>query len=135
MNSQPTQSFVPLTAAPAAPTAREFRVSVLHANGGNGNGEHKHSGNGSNGHHHGNGHANGNGNGSTNGNGAEKKSEFQSLEMLRPAALGGAEKKPCEPRVTVQRDGDRVTHLRIQCTCGQIMDLACVYEETPTDRK
>ncbi len=37
----------------------------------------------------------------------------------------------CEPRVTVQRDANRVTHLRIQCTCGQIMDLACLYDNPP----
>jgi hypothetical protein len=103
MTSQPNESFVPLTAAPAPPAAREFRVAVL------------------------NGHA------QANGNGASKTSAFHSLESLRPTALNGgngAEKKPCEPRVTVQRDGTRVTHLRIQCTCGQIMDLACVYDET-----
>lgn len=93
MTPQPTESFVPLTAAPVSPAAREFRVAVL------------------------------------NGNGAGKKDAFHSLEPLRPAALNGAEKKPCEPRVSVQRDGGRVTHLRIQCTCGQIMDLACVYDE------
>ena len=93
MTSQPTESFVPLTAAPAPPAAREFRVAVL------------------------------------NGSGAEKKTVFHSLEPLRTAG-NGAEKKICEPRVTVQRDGNRVTHLRIQCTCGQIMDLACVYDET-----
>ena len=100
MSSQPTQSFVPLTAAPAPPAAREFRVAVLNGGGGN-----------------------------PPANGAEKKSAFQSLEASRPVALIGAEKKPCEPRVTVQRDGDRVTHLRIQCTCGQVMDLACVYDD------
>ena len=96
MTSQPNESFVPLTAAPAPPAAREFRVAVL------------------------------------NGGGAAKKNVFHSLEPLRPAtgnAVNGPEKKPCEPRVTVQRDGNRVTHLRIQCTCGQIMDLACVYDE------
>jgi hypothetical protein len=100
MNPQPTQSFVPLTAAPVSPEKREFRVAVLNSNG-NGNG------------------------------GAENKAAFQSLEMPRAAAFHGAEKKSCEPRVTVQRDGARVTHLRIQCTCGQIMDLACVYDEAP----
>jgi hypothetical protein len=42
------------------------------------------------------------------------------------------EKKLGEPRVTVQREGDRVTHLRIQCTCGQIMELACVYDAPPS---
>ena len=101
MNSQPSESFVPLTAAPAAPGKREFRVAVL------------------------------NGNGNGNGNGAPDKNGLHALEPLRPAALNGAAKKPCEPRVTVQRDGGRVTHLRIQCTCGQIMDLACVYDEAP----
>ena len=40
-------------------------------------------------------------------------------------------KKFCEPRVSVQRDGDRVTNIRIQCTCGQMMDIACVYDEPP----
>ena len=63
--------------------------------------------------------------------GAGKKPEknFQSLEPLRPAVAPAVdENKTCEPRVSVQRDGDRVTHLRIQCTCGQVMDLACLYE-------
>ena len=102
MTSQPNESFVPLTAAPAPPAAREFRVAVLNGHGDNGHAE-----------------------------GAITKPVFHSLEPLRAAAHNGAEKKPCEPRVTVQRDGNRVTHLRIQCTCGQIMDLACVYDEAP----
>lgn len=34
----------------------------------------------------------------------------------------------CEPRVSVQRDGDRVTSIQIQCACGQLIELACVYE-------
>jgi hypothetical protein len=46
----------------------------------------------------------------------------------------GAEKKIGEPRVSVQRDGDRITHLRIQCSCGQIIDLACVYDPPPASR-
>jgi hypothetical protein len=43
--------------------------------------------------------------------------------------LGG--KKNCEPQVMLQRDGDRVTNIRIQCGCGQVMDLACDYGEPP----
>ena len=42
------------------------------------------------------------------------------------------EKKICKPRVSVQRDGSRVTHLRIQCTCGQTLDLACLYDDEAT---
>jgi len=102
MNPQPSPSFVPLSAAPASAEKREFRVAVLSSNGAD----------------------------SPAGNG-DKKPAFQSLESTRPTSLGGAERKPCEPRVTVQRDGGRVTHLRIQCACGQIMDLACMYDETP----
>ncbi len=34
----------------------------------------------------------------------------------------------CEPRVTVEREGDFVSAIRIQCTCGQTIELACVYE-------
>ena len=104
---KPPESFVPLTAASAPSAPREFRVAIL------------------------NGHSHAPGGGSGNGNGAEKKNGFQSLESRQPVAfsgVNGSEKKIGEPRVTVQRDGDRVTHLRIQCTCGMIMDLACVYD-------
>ncbi len=111
---KPPESFVPLTAAPVPPAAREFRVTVL------------------SGHNHSN--ASGQTSSNDNGNSAARSTGFQSLESQRPAAFtgsNGAEKKIGEPRVTVQRDGDRVTHLRIQCTCGQIMDLACVYDAPP----
>ena len=103
-------SFVPLTAAPVPPAPREFRVAIL-------SGDHHH--------------ANGNGSGNGHGDGVVAPGAFQAMESRRPAAVGsanGTEKKIGEPRVTVQRDGDRVTHLRIQCTCGQIMELACVYD-------
>jgi hypothetical protein len=109
----PPESFIPLTAAPVPPAQREFRVTIL------------------NGHTHGSGP---NANAPASGSGASKPAGFQSLESQRPVAItagNGLEKRLGEPRVTVQRDGDRVTHLRIQCTCGQIMDLACVYDDTP----
>ncbi len=87
-----TESFVPLTAAPASAERREFRVAVINRD-------------------------------------TKEEKQFHSLEPLRPAAAPAAEKKICEPRVSVQRDGSRVTHLRVQCTCGQVLDLACVYDE------
>ena len=90
MTAQRSESFVPLTAAPAPPAAREFRVIVQP--------------------------------------GAAKGKTFHALESTPAAATADLGKKICEPRVTVQRDGNTVTHLRIQCTCGQIMDLACVYD-------
>ncbi|MGO8765221.1 MAG: hypothetical protein ACLQSR_08825 [Limisphaerales bacterium] len=48
---------------------------------------------------------------------------FQALGH-NAAKPGGA---PCEPRVTLQRDGSRVTAIRVQCSCGQVLELACVY--------
>jgi len=104
----PPQSFVPLTSAPASSTPREFRVAVLNS--------HDHS---------------------DSGGKPAQPTGFQSLESARPAAfafVSGAEKKIGEPRVTVQRDGDRITHLRIQCSCGQVIDLACVYGPASTER-
>jgi hypothetical protein len=57
---------------------------------------------------------------------------FQTLEK-KPLGPGETavsdEKKYCEPRISVQREGDRVTSIRVQCTCGQVMELACVYDE------
>ncbi len=57
---------------------------------------------------------------------------FQALER-KPLGPGETalsdEKVYCEPRISVQREGDRVTSIRVQCTCGQVMELACVYEE------
>ena len=32
-----------------------------------------------------------------------------------------------KPVVTLQREGERVTSIRIECVCGQIIELACSY--------
>jgi hypothetical protein len=99
-------SFVPLTSAAAAPPQREFRVAILNG--------HDHS--------------------ATTDASPGPKTGFHSLEAQHSVALSGGasgEKKFGEPRVTLQREGDRITHLRIQCTCGQIIDLACVYDAPP----
>ena len=32
-----------------------------------------------------------------------------------------------QPVITLQKEGDKVTGLRIECVCGQVIDLACVY--------
>jgi hypothetical protein len=31
------------------------------------------------------------------------------------------------PKVTLQRQGDVVSSIRIQCGCGQVIELKCVY--------
>jgi hypothetical protein len=51
---------------------------------------------------------------------------FQSLEK-KPA--NGSSIRNGEPQLSVQRDGNKVTNIRIQCNCGQTHDIACVYEE------
>jgi hypothetical protein len=32
-----------------------------------------------------------------------------------------------QPIITIDREGDRVSRIRIQCHCGQYIELACVY--------
>lgn len=44
----------------------------------------------------------------------------------RPSAPGHGN-PACEPKVTLQREGDRVTGIHIQCTCGQVIELDCQY--------
>jgi hypothetical protein len=58
--------------------------------------------------------------------------KFQSVESSDDASAAGAAPRTagCEPRVTVQREGDRVAGIRIQCSCGQVIDLACAYQES-----
>jgi hypothetical protein len=121
---KPPESFVPLTAASAASGPREFRVSIL------------------NGHNHAPGdskasHLDATGGPAPGTPSASPPESTAFRSLAAPAApavtgVGGMEKKLGEPRVTVQREGDRVTHLRIQCTCGQIMELACVYDAPPS---
>ncbi len=31
------------------------------------------------------------------------------------------------PKVTLQRKGEVVTGIRIQCSCGQVIELSCLY--------
>ena len=41
---------------------------------------------------------------------------------------GHASPSICEPRVTLQREADCITGIRIQCSCGQVIDLKCAYQ-------
>ena len=34
-----------------------------------------------------------------------------------------------QPVITLQRNADRVTGLRIECSCGQVIELACDYDK------
>jgi hypothetical protein len=43
-------------------------------------------------------------------------------------------KAACEPRVHLKREGDRVTGIEVHCTCGNVIELACVYD-APAETK
>jgi hypothetical protein len=65
---------------------------------------------------------------------ADSAQSFQALEQTAPKEAGSTSVhagKNCEPQLLLQRDGARITNIRIQCSCGQIMDLACAYDEPP----
>ncbi len=54
----------------------------------------------------------------------------QPFEPLDPQAGGhdAAAGESDEPRVTLQRDGDRISAIHVQCTCGRSIELSCVYD-------
>jgi len=59
-----------------------------------------------------------------------KAKSFQSitgaLAPVMPSAAPHA--AGCEPKVNLQRNGDRVTGIQVQCSCGQVLELSCVYD-------
>ena len=64
--------------------------------------------------------------------------QAQSFQSVAAAAVVPAVAAPvaahagnCEPKVSLQRDGNRVTAIHIQCSCGQVIDLSCVYDAAP----
>lgn len=60
--------------------------------------------------------------------------EPEKLRTFQPLGQSGnktSASSQCEPRMTLQRDGDRISTIRIQCTCGQVIELACIYQVPP----
>lgn len=51
----------------------------------------------------------------------------QSISTLAGQSAAGNQAATPAPKVTVQRDGERVTQIQVRCTCGQVIDLACEY--------
>jgi len=41
------------------------------------------------------------------------------------ACAHSAGQTSAKPTLTLQRDGDRVTHVRVECGCGQVIELEC----------
>jgi hypothetical protein len=50
------------------------------------------------------------------------------LQVPSPSAPVPCASAHGEPRISLQYDGDRIASIRVQCACGQVMDLACVYD-------
>ena len=44
-----------------------------------------------------------------------------------PAHQHSGPEANAKPVVTLQRTGDKITSIRIECLCGQIIDLNCSY--------
>jgi len=63
---------------------------------------------------------------------SENARSFQPLGHAGAKAGAGGQH---EPRVTLQRDGGRVSAIRIQCSCGQVIELTCAYQAASTEGK
>jgi len=55
---------------------------------------------------------------------AQKAFQVASAAGQSPQGSGAA---GGEPKITLERQGDRITCIRIQCSCGHIIEVACTY--------
>lgn len=61
---------------------------------------------------------------------AQITQSFQPLGHATPPPVPAASPPPAhahDPQVTLHREGDRVTGIQIQCTCGRVIELVCDY--------
>jgi hypothetical protein len=58
-------------------------------------------------------------------------SQAEAKDLFKPLVVTGSPEQPgkaCSPpSVTLQRQGEVVSGIRIECTCGQVIELSCVY--------
>ena len=52
-----------------------------------------------------------------------------SVAKTHPTPSAAAVDKPCEaePVISVDREGDQITRIRVQCACGRVIELDCTY--------
>jgi hypothetical protein len=62
---------------------------------------------------------------------AEAAQPFRSLAQSLKTPPTSPHTSNCQPRVTVQREGDRVSAIQVHCACGQVIEIACVYDVAP----
>ncbi|MFO1476600.1 MAG: hypothetical protein U1F98_08120 [Verrucomicrobiota bacterium] len=56
---------------------------------------------------------------------------FRPLGQSLPAAAAHAAHNGAEPQIELQHDGDRVASIRVHCSCGQVIELSCLYDPSP----
>jgi hypothetical protein len=56
---------------------------------------------------------------------AETKAIFQPFTAVSNAARIGA--TCAQPAITLQRQGEVISGIRVECGCGQVIELACSY--------
>jgi hypothetical protein len=64
------------------------------------------------------------------GSAAAKEKQISSAVVSAPlteAAQNPASLRNCVPTVSTTRDGDRISHIKIQCSCGEVIELDCKY--------
>jgi hypothetical protein len=57
--------------------------------------------------------------------------QAEAKALFEPLPEGGRPEQPAKtcgrPSVTLQRQGEVVSGIRIECGCGQVIELACAY--------
>ena len=53
--------------------------------------------------------------------------DFTPLQVPGVPHVHAAPARSGKPAITLERDGERVTGIRIECVCGQVIELACSY--------
>jgi len=57
--------------------------------------------------------------------------QAEAKAIFEPMPEGGRPERPAkacgQPSVTLQRQGEVVSGIRIECGCGQVIELACAY--------
>ena len=48
-------------------------------------------------------------------------------ELTAPAPAATPHVQHGPPKITLEKQGDTITHIRIECSCGQITELKCEY--------
>jgi len=60
---------------------------------------------------------------------AESAMAAKPFQAVNPSAATAHAhpKSAAPPQITFKRDGERITQINVICSCGQVLELACVY--------